>query len=107
MPRPHVVSDQIQLLRIGLPPGTIFPFQRFSGGRSGDRRHAFHVIHKPHVVVPLVMDLEWLNTITDRMIGKVLKFGAQCGLTTNLDHRIHPSSQEIPFGSPFSLRVAQ
>mmetsp|Transcript_72990 Transcript_72990/g.148168 ORF Transcript_72990/g.148168 Transcript_72990/m.148168 type:complete len:286 (+) Transcript_72990:191-1048(+) len=45
----------------------------FWWSRGQNRSDADHVVAKPHVVVPLVVDLEWLDTLGDWVIRQLLE----------------------------------
>ncbi len=61
--------------------GTVPALERVSAGHGREnRRNAFHVFAKTHVVVPLVIDGERLDSGTDRVVGKQLEVGRPVGV---------------------------
>ena len=87
----------------------IATFEGFGTGEVGqDGRDTHHVFDEAHVIVPLVVDTEWLNPIRDGVIGK----GFEVGFPMRIDGPVeiakttHPFEELVPrlscyrFGGP-------
>ena len=68
-----------------------------------DRGDPFHLLAKPHVEVPLVVDREGLDAARDGMIGKLLEVGVPVGIDgpVRLEVAAEPVDEaiaDVPFG---------